>query len=108
VILACCLDRPSSDPYYVGLKKVDGEDSWLDGIDSDYRPYKDGEPDENSYECFVVKGDTGELEDYDCDETEKYVCKRAPLPACNAQLQRPVATRVTLPAVCLSVCLSVC
>ena len=77
VILACCLDRPSSDPYYVGLKKVDGEDYWLDGIDSDYRPYKDGEPDENSYECFVVKGDTGELEDYDCDETEKYVCKRA-------------------------------
>ena len=78
--MACCLGRPNSDLYYVGLFKsqVSGTlDYWLDSSSSTYRPYKSGEPDSNDLRCYAIKGDTGELEDYDCSNSEKYICKRA-------------------------------
>jgi len=48
----------------------------LDGSNSTYRPYEDGEPDDD-VSCFVIEGDDVdlEIEDNDCDETKRYICK---------------------------------
>jgi len=72
------MDRPSADPYYVGLRKAlptpTSTTYWLDGSSSMYRPYKSGEPDQWKA-CFIMNSN-GELEDYSCLlSTARYICK---------------------------------
>ena len=74
---------PSRDPnqcYYIGLRKLSSPSSvptyWVDGSDSTYRLYKSGEPDYHEDRCFVVNCDnTEEMEDKDCDDNNRYICK---------------------------------
>ena len=79
--MSCCLSRDSNKCYYIGLRKLWSSASawtyWLDGSDSTYRLYKSGEPDDSD-RCFVINCDsTEEMEDEDCDDNNRYVCKMA-------------------------------
>ena len=79
-IIMCPLDRHDDDvKYFIGLQKVapiaNAADYWLDGSNSMYRAYKDGEPD-NDVSCFIIVADDDlEMADMECDVDEKFICK---------------------------------
>ena len=72
-----CPSRYPDACYYIGLRKLSSVPTyWVDGSNSTYRLYKSGEPDDTDDTCFVVNCDnTEEMEDKDCDDNNRYICK---------------------------------
>ena len=74
-----CPSRFPDACYYIGLRKLSSVPTyWVDGNSSTYRLYKSGEPDDPEDRCFVVNCDnTEEMEDKDCDDNNRVICKMA-------------------------------